>query len=187
MYTVSDLKKGLKIEVDGEPYEIIEYNFNKPGKGQALYNCKLKHMISGASLSKTFRQHEKFERPALDEKTLTYSYAEADTFVFMDESYEQISLHEDVLGTAKHFLIENMEVTILFYKNQPIDIRLPTFIEKEIVETEPGARGNTATNVLKTAKVEGGYEITVPLFINEGDVVKIDTRTGEYADRVRKK
>lgn len=187
MYTVGDLKKGLKIEIDGEPYDIVEYNFNKPGKGHALYNCKLKSMITGATLNKTYRQHDKFDRPELDEKTLTYSYAEGDTFVFMNEDYEQIDLNEQVLGTAKHFLVENMEVTILFHKNKPIDIRLPTFVEKTIVETEPGARGNTATNVLKSAKVEGGYEISVPLFVSQGDVVKIDTRTGEYSDRVRKK
>lgn len=187
MYSVADLKKGLKIEIDGEPYDVVEYSFNKPGKGHALYNCKLKNMITGATAPKTFRQHDKFDRPELNERTLTYSYAEGDTFVFMDENYEQIDLKERVLGNSKHFLVENMEVTILFYKAKPIDIRLPTFVEKTIVETEPGTRGNTATNVLKPAKVDGGYEITVPLFVGEGDVVKIDTRTGEYADRVQKK
>ena len=187
MYSVADLKKGLRLEIEGTPYEIVEYTFNKPGKGHALYNCKLKNMITGVSVPRTFRQHDRFDRPELNEQTLAYSYTEGDTLIFMNENYEQIHLQEHLLGAANHFLVENMEVTILFYKNKPIDIKLPTFVEKTIIETEPGTRGNTATNVLKSAKVEGGYEISVPLFVNQGDVVKIDTRTGEYSDRVRKK
>lgn len=186
MYTASDLRKGLKIEIDGAPYDITEFNFNKPGKGHALYSCKLKNMIDGTTLTRTFRASDKFEKPDLEQKTLTYSYSDGEHFVFMDENYDQINVHTDILGTGRFFLTEDVEVTVLFYRNSIVGVTLPTFVEKEIVETEPGARGDTATNVLKSAKINGGYEISVPLFVAEGDIVKIDTRTGEYADRVRK-
>lgn len=185
MYNASDLRKGLRIEIDGAPYAITEFNFVKPGKGQALYNCKLKNMITGATLCRTYRSSDKLDEPKLDERTLTYSYPDGETYVFMDENYEQVSISANVLGDARFFLAQDVSVEVLFYNDRPIEVTLPTFIEKEIVQTEPGARGNTATNVLKPAKIHGGYEIQVPLFVNQGDIVKIDTRTGEYADRVR--
>ncbi|OVE75172.1 elongation factor P [bacterium E08(2017)] len=187
MFTSSDLRKGLKIEIDGVPYAITEYNFQKPGKGQAIYTVKLKNMINGSTQTKTYRPNDRIDKPNLTEKTMVYSYQDADDFIFMDDNYEQITLKGETLGDNKLLLTEDIEVFVLYHNDTPIDIQLPNFVEKEIVETEPGARGNTATNVLKPAKVEGGYEISVPLFINQGDIVKIDTRTGEYADRVLKK
>lgn len=187
MYSASDLRKGLKVEIDGQPYAITEFNFTKPGKGQSIYNCKLKNMINGSTMSRSYRSNDKIDRPELESKSLVYSYPEGDDYVFMDENYEQIHITTESLGDSRYFLVEDIEVDVLFHNGQPIEVTLPTFVEKDIEHTEPGARGNTATNVLKPATIEGGYEIQVPLFVNQGDRVKIDTRTGEYADRVAKK
>jgi len=187
MYDPSDLRKGLKIEVDGYPYLITEFDFCKPGKGQALYRCKLKNLVTGGTMERTFRSVDKIGQPVLEEKTLYYSYDEQDdNYVFMDDNNEEYRIPGTLLDYNKYLLEDNMECVVLFYQNKPIDITLPFFVEKEITETEPGARGDTATNVSKPAKIENGYEISVPLFINVGDIVKIDTRTGQYAERVRK-
>ncbi len=187
MYTSSDLKKGLKIEIDGVPYVVTEFNFSKPGKGQAIYNCKLKNMLNGSTLAKTYRSNDKIDVPQLSQKRLKYSYKDGNDYVFMDEDFEQVIMREDVLGDARYFLIEDIAVDVLLYNDKPMEVVLPTFVEKKIIYTEPGARGNTATNVLKPATVEGGYQIQVPLFVNQGDIAKIDTRTGEYVDRVAAK
>ena len=187
MYSAADLRKGLKVEIDGQPYVITEFNFMKPGKGQAIYNCRLKNIINGSTLSRSYRSNDKLDRPQLSEKYLHYSYADGDNYVFMDENYEQVLLSADVLGDRGLFLQEDVEVSVLFHNNVPIDVTLPTFIERKVTRTESGARGNTATNVLKPAAIEGGYEVQVPLFVKEGDLIRIDTRTGEYADRVSKR
>jgi len=185
MFSASDLRKGLKIEVDGHPYVITEYTFTKPGKGQSIYTCRIKSMINGLTQVKQYRSNDKIDKPSLQEKKLLYSYEDAGMYVFMDENYEQVSLDADTIGDAKYFLKEDIEVDVLFHNDKAIGIELPIFVERVITATEPGARGNTATNVLKPATVEGGYEVQVPIFINEGDMIKIDTRTGEYAERVR--
>ncbi len=187
MYNASDLRKGLKVEIDSEPYEITEYTFTKPGKGQAFYTCRLKHMVNGSTLTRNYRAADKIDRPQLTQQDLQYSYQDGENFVFMNENYEQVVIGNDILGDSRHFLAEDLDVEVLFHNGKAVEVTLPTFVEKAIVNTEPGARGNTATNVLKSAKIEGGYEIQVPLFINEGDLVRIDTRTGKYADRVNKK
>ncbi len=186
MYNASDLRKGLKIEMDGVPFVVTEFNFVKPGKGQALYVCKLKNMISGGTVSKTFRSNDKIDKPDMEQKTLRYSYAEGDDCVFLDEDYNQITVPAAVLGDQRYFLSEDMAVEVVIYNGEPVDVTLPTFVEKTIVETEPGVRGNTATNVMKEARIEGGFALQVPLFINTGDIVKIDTRTSAYADRISK-
>lgn len=187
MYTASDLRKGLKIEVEGVPYEVTEFQFVKPGKGQAMYKCRLRNLLAGNTMDRTFRAVDRIDKPDLEERDLAYSYPEGDHFVFMDhKTYEQITISGDAVGEQKHFLVEEIEVQVLFYNGKPILITLPPYVEKKIVHTEPGARGDTATNVTKPAKLESGYEIAVPLFINEGDVVRIDTRTGKYFDRVSK-
>jgi len=188
MYSAADLKKGLKIEIDGEPYVITDFDFCKPGKGTALYRCKLKSMLTGSTMDRTFRPVDKVGIPNLEEREMYYSYPDGDSYVFSDaESYEEISLSADSLGEKVNFLIENSLCNGLFFNGKLIDITLPTFIEKVITETEPGVRGDTASsNVMKPAKIDNGYEIMVPLFINEGDTVRIDTRTGEYAERVSK-
>ena len=187
MYSASDLKKGLKIEIDGAPWIITEFEFCKPGKGTALYRCRMKNMITGIGMEKTYRPTDKIGEPKIEEKEMYYSYFDGSNYVFSDpNTYEETAVAPDILGKRTYFLQENSLCNFVLYNDEPIDITLPTFIEKEIVETEPGARGDTATNVMKPAKIDNGYEFMVPLFINQGDVVRIDTRTGEYAERVSK-
>jgi len=187
MYSASDLRKGLRIEIDGQPYLITDFSFMKPGKGQAVYTCKLKNLITGATLTRNFRSDDKIEEPQIEERKVHFSYAEGDRLVFMDENYEEVIVPAELLGEKRLFLKEDMPVEILFHNGRPIDFTLPFFVEKEVVHTEPGVRGDTATNVLKPATVEGGYTLQVPLFVNKGDIIRIDTRTGEYVDRVAKR
>ena len=187
MYEAADLRKGLKIEIDGEPYVVTDFDFCKPGKGQALYRCKLKSMITGSTLDKTFRSVDRIDRPNLQEKELHYSYDDGTAYVFSDpETYEEVRIAPEALGDQKYFLDDNMTCIILFHRDKPIEVTLPVFIEKVITDTEPGARGDTATNVTKPARIANGYEIRVPLFVNQGDTVRIDTRTGQYSERVKK-
>ena len=187
-YDVSDLRKGLKIELEGYPYLVTEFDFCKPGKGQAIYRCKLRNMINGNTTDTAFRSGDAIGTPDLEERTLNYSYDGGDGFyIFTDaQTYDEVRIGDDVLGRNKFFLDDDMECQVLFYQGKPIDITLPFFVEKVIAETEPGVRGDTATNVTKPARIENGYEISVPLFVNAGDLVRIDTRTGEYSDRVKK-
>lgn len=187
MYDSSDLRKGLKIVIDGNPYIVTDFQFSKPGKGQALYRCKLKNMITGYTIDRTYRSGEKFEPANLDEVQMQFLYKDGDGFHFMDtQKYEQVALTEEQVGEAKNFLKENMEVTVLFFDSTPIDITLPIFVELQVTKSDPGVRGDTATGATKPATLETGYVIQVPLFIEEGDVLKIDTRTGEYVERVKR-
>lgn len=187
MLSASDLRKGLKIEIDGEPWLITDFDFCKPGKGTALYRCKMKNMITGNTMDRTYRPNDKFEKPDLAEREMYYSYPEGDFFVFSDaETYEEMHVSKEVLGKSAYFMIEDSLCSVLLFNGMALEVTLPFFIEKEIVATEPGARGDTATNVTKPATLDNGYEIQVPIFINTGDVIKIDTRTGEYSERVKK-
>ena len=184
-YTASDLRKGLKVMFEGQPYVITEYQFTKPGKGQSIYTCRLKHLLTDNTFVKNFRENDVFDIPALETKTMNFSYAEGDVYIFVDENYEQAEIPESVLGQRKFFLVDDIECEVLYLDGNPIDIELPFFIERQVIATEPGAKGNTAAGkVMKPATVEGGYELPVPIFVNEGDWIRIDTRTGEYADRV---
>jgi len=185
MYSVGDLRKGLKVEIEGVPYVITEFSFLKPGKGQAVYTCRLKNLLTGSAMTKSYRSNEAFGEPNVEEKHLRYSYKEGEDFVFVDENYEQINISAEILGDSKYFLSEDMPVDALFFNGQAIELTLPFFVEKKVIQTDPGNRGNTATNVMKPAKIEGDYEIPVPLFVKEGDVIRIDTRTSEYVDRVK--
>ena len=188
MYSASDLRKGLKVELDGDPWVITHFDFCKPGKGQALYRCKLKNMITGNTMDRTWRSNDKFNKPDLQEREVIYCYENGDNYVFSDNTtYEEIEVSAESLGNQVYFLIENAECNILFFNDTPIEVTLPFFVEKEIVRTEPAVKGDTATNVTKEATIDNGYILHVPLFINEGDIVKVDTRTGEYAERVKKK
>lgn len=188
MYSASDLRKGLKILWESIPYEITEFQFVKPGKGAAMYKCRLRNMLAGNTLDKTFREVDKMEKPDLMSRELAYSYESGDHLVFSDpETYEEVHISVETLGRNRLLLSDNMHVDVLFFNGKAVEVTLPIFVEKQIVETEPGFKGNTATNTYKPAKVEGGYEIQVPLFIEQGNVVRIDTRTGEYADRVSMK
>jgi len=187
MYSASDLKKGLKIEIDGDPCVITGFEFSKPGKGQALYRCKIKNLISGNTFDKTFRSVDKIKKAALVSQSYVFSYVDGNEYVFSHvDTFEEVRLSEELLGDRRFFIADDMQVDILFHNGRALDISLPNFIEKTVVETEPGARGDTATNVTKPAKLDNGYELNVPIFINEGDVIRIDTRTGQYADRVSK-
>jgi elongation factor P len=187
MFSASDLRKGLKIEIDGDPWIITDFEFCKPGKGTALYRCKMKNMITSNTMDKTYRSVDKIGKPDLVEKEMYFSYKDGQFYVFSDaETYEETRISAEFLGDKIYFLLENSSCNVLLFNDKPIDIVLPVFIEKAIIETEPGARGDTATNVTKPARLDNGYEIQVPIFINEGDVIKIDTRTGEYAERVNK-
>jgi elongation factor P len=186
MYDASDLRKGLKIEIDGQPWIVTDFDFSKPGKGQAIYNCKLKNMLNGSTMSRSFRSNDRFGKPELSQKPLRFSYAQDSTCIFTDEHFEEVRVAADVLGRSRFFLSDDMECDALFFNSQVIEVTLPNFVERKVVKCEPGARGNTASGkVTKPATLEGGYELPVPLFVNEGDLVRVDTRTGDYMDRVR--
>ena len=188
MYDSSDLRKGLKIQIDGEPYIITEFQFSKPGKGQALYRCKLKNMITGYTMDRTYRSGDKFEPANLEEVHMQYLYKDSEGYHFMNmETYDQVTLTEEQMGEAKNFLLDNMEVDVLFFQGTPIDISLPTFVELKVVEALPGVKGDTATGATKPVTLETGYKLQVPLFVEEGDILKVDTRTGEYVERVNKR
>jgi elongation factor P len=182
--STAEFKKGLKIELDGEPYSIVDFQHVKPGKGGAFVRTKLKHMRLGRVIDNTFRAGEKVELVDFDEKRMQYLYRD-DRYHFMDlETYDQISLSPEEVGDARDFLKENTEVEILFIDGSPASVELPNFIELAIVKTDPGIRGDTASGGSKPATLETGAVIQVPLFLNEGDVVKVDTRSGDYLGRV---
>ncbi len=182
---VSELKKNAKIEIDGHPFVVVDFQFVKPGKGQGLYKCKIKNMLTGAVIDRTWRSGEKFEPANVETKKMQYLYNSGDAFTFMDNlSYEQVEMQADLVGDDKWFLLDNLEVEVLFYNNRPVGVALPSHVIMEVVESEPGVKGDTATNVTKQAKVQTGYAVAVPLFIKVGERIKIDTRTGDYIERV---
>ena len=186
MYDTSDIRKNLKIILDGNPFMVVDFQFVKPGKGQAFTRTKLKNMITGAQLERTFKSGEKLEKAELEEREQQYLYPEGEGFVFMDTaSYDQINLTAEQLGDGRHYLMDGMMVDVLFWSERPIGVTPPTFVELKATETEPGFKGDTSSNTLKGATCETGVVIQVPLFVNEGDVLKIDTRTGEYVSRVK--
>jgi elongation factor P len=181
----SEFRNGLKIEIDGEPFVIVEFQHVKPGKGGAFVRTRLKSLRTGLVQDRTFRSGEKVARPDLQERQMQYLYHGEGQWHFMDtETYEQIFLTEEQLGEERYYLQENVTITVLFHRGQPIGVQVPNFVELEVVQTEPGVRGDTATGATKPARLETGLVVQVPLFINEGDRVRIDTRTGEYIERV---
>lgn len=185
MYSTPDFRKGLRIELNNEPYVIVDFQHVKPGKGGAFVRTKLKNLLNGRVVDKTFRSGEKVGKPDIEEKEMQFLYKD-DEFHFMDNTtFEQISLAAELVGDNKHFLQENTNVNILFYQNRAINLELPIFVELEVVEAEPGVKGDTASGASKPVTVETGAKIQVPLFIEEGDRLKIDTRTGEYIERVK--
>jgi elongation factor P len=186
MYNCSDLKKGLKIIIDNEPHVIVQYDFTKPGKGQALYKCKLRNMITGSLFDRTYRSGESFEPAQLEERDMQYLYQDDSGYVFMDKkSYEQITLSEATLGDDKYFLVDNMDVEILMYDDRGIGISLPNFVTLRVTQSDPWVKGDTAAGNTKPATVETGYTLQVPSFVEEGGLIQIDTRTGEYVTRVK--
>jgi elongation factor P len=188
MFDTSDIRKGLKIIVDGQPYAVADFQFVKPGKGQAFTRTRLKHMSTGAVIDRTFKSGEKLEPADVEERTMTFIYPEADAFVFMDQSSgEQVSISEDQIGEAKRFLIDGLPVEVVFFKGLPIDVTLPPHVVIQVTQSDPGIRGDTASNVTKPATLTTGAVVQVPLFINEGEWVKVDTRTGQYMERVNRR
>lgn len=186
MYNASDLRKNLKIQIDGDPYVIVDFQFVKPGKGQALYRCRLRNMLTGSQFDRTFRSVDSFEPADLQEKKMQYLYQEGDKFVFMDvATFEQVYLTEEQVGEARNFLIDNLEVDILFFGTRPIGTTPPKFIDLRVTEAAPWVKGDTATTDYKPAILETGYQVQVPPFVEVGDKIRIDTRTGEYLTRVK--
>ena len=188
MYDTNDIRKGLKIILDGQPYTVADFQFVKPGKGQAFTRTRLKHLSTGAVIDRTFKSGEKLEPADVEERTMTFIYPEGDAFVFMDQnSGEQVSIGEDQIGESKQFLIDGLAVDVVFFKGEPIDVSLPAHVVIQIMQSDPGVRGDTASNVTKPAKLSTGAVVQVPLFINEGEWIKVDTRTGQYMERVNRR
>ena len=185
MVAAGDFKNGITVEIDGNIYQILEFQHVKPGKGAAFVRTKLKNIISGGVVEKTFRPTEKFENAHIDRKDMQYLYSDGDLYHFMDvETYDQIALSDDQVGDTLKFVKENEMVKILSHNNEVFAMEPPLFVELEITETEPGFKGDTATGANKPATVETGATVYVPLFVEIGDKIKIDTRTGEYLSRV---
>ncbi|MFC1533477.1 elongation factor P [Thermodesulfobacteriota bacterium] len=186
MYNASDLRKGLKIQIDQDPYVITDFQFSKPGKGQSLYRCKLKNMINETIIDRTYRSGDTFEPANLEERKMQYLYNQEDEFCFMDlANYEQSMLSVDQVGDAKNYLIDNLEVAILFFESTPIGIILPNFVDLTVTRSDPWVKGDSATGDSKPVTLETGYTLRVPPFIEEGIKITIDTRTGEYVTRVK--
>lgn len=185
MISAGDFKNGLTLEIDGQVVQIVEFQHVKPGKGAAFVRTKMKNVINGGVVERSFRPTEKFPAARIDRKDQQYLYSDGDLYYFMDpENYEQIALNQDAVGDALKFVKENETVKICSYKGSVFMIEPPLFVELAVTDTEPGFAGNTAQGATKPATVETGATIQVPLFVNIGDVLKIDTRTGEYLSRV---
>ena len=184
MISTNDFHTGLTIELDGEVYSIIEFQHVKPGKGAAFVRSRLKNVRSGSTTEKTFRAGEKMSRAIIERKEMEYLYNNGEEYILMDtESYEQLSLSAQQLGESTRYMKENMRLTMMVYKEESIGIELPHSVELTVVETDPGHKGDTASGGSKPAKLETGLVVQVPFFVNEGDVLRIDTRSGAYLER----
>ena len=187
MYDTSQIRKGLKVLIDGDPYVVTDFQFVKPGKGTAFTKTRIKNLITGSVLDRTFRSGDRLEPANVEEREMQYLYPEGDNFCFMDNSnYEQVLVSGDLIDEDRLYLTDNLNVSVMFFNERPVGITLPTFIESPVVETEPGVRGDTATGATKPAKLACGATVNVPLFVEEGDVLKVDTRTRSYVERVKK-
>lgn len=185
MISAGDFRKGVTFEMDGQVWSVVDFQHVKPGKGAAFVRTKLKNVITGGSVEKTFSPTEKFPKALVERKEMQYLYADGEIYYFMDnESYEQLPLNKDQVEDALAYMVENMNVNIQFFKGEAFSVEPPNFVELKITKTEPGFKGDTATGGTKPAEVETGAKINVPLFVEEGDVVRVDTRSGEYMERV---
>lgn len=184
MYSTTDFRKGLKIEIDDTPYEIVDFQHFKPGKGGAMVRTKLRNILTGRTADNTFRSGEKVGRPDLETRDMQFLYHEGDDLIFMDlTTYEQLPMKDESTGGKAGFLKDGQECRVLMYRGNPLDIDIPVSLVMEVVDTEPGAKGDTVSNVTKAAKLETGMVIQVPIFVNTGDRVKVDTRSKEYLGR----
>ena len=185
VYMAGDLRNGTTFEMEGQVYKVVEFQHVKPGKGAAFVRTKLKNVISGSVIEKTFNPSEKLQGAEIEKREMQYLYNDGDLYYFMDnETYEQMPLNKEQLGDSLKFIKENMSVKILSFKGKVFSVEPPMFVELEVTYTEPGFAGNTTTTSGKPATLENGYTINVPLFVNIGDIIKIDTRTGEYMERI---
>ena len=182
----SDFKKGLKVIYEGEPYDIIECHFVKPGKGQALYKLKLRNLLKGTNVTPTLRSGDSLEAADVRKSNGQYLYRDADGFIFMEnETFDQFTISTEKMGDAANFLLDGAKCELLFYNDQLIGVDPPSHVIVEVTYTEPAARGNTTANVTKAATVETGAEVQVPAFIEQGEKIRVDARTGEYIERAR--
>jgi len=185
-YNTSQFRKGLKVQLDGDPYLMVECNFVKPGKGQALYKCKLRNLIRNTLLDRTYKSGDTIEAADIEEIQAQYLYRQGEQFFFMEnETFEQYELGAEQVDEAWKYIKEGMVCSMLLFNNLPIAVTPPNHVVLRVEYTEPGVRGNTATNVTKSAKVETGADMSVPNFVETGELIKIDTRTGEYIERVK--
>lgn len=184
MITAGEFRNGVTFDVDGNVFQIIEFQHVKPGKGAAFVRTKIRNVISGSVLDRTFNPNEKFPTAFVERKDMEYLYSDGDLYYFMDsETYENVPINSDKLGDSFKFVKENVVCKVLSYKGVIFGVEPPTFLELQVAQTDPGFKGDTATNASKPATLETGAEIRVPLFINEGDMIRVDTRTGEYLER----
>jgi elongation factor P len=183
----SQFKNGLKVEIDGDPYNMIFFQHVKPGKGGAFVRTKLRNLRTGRVIERTYRSGERLDEADVEDRRMSYLYQDSSGLVFMDSvSFDQMSIPLERVGETKDFLMENLEVDVLLYKGSAINIELPAFIEAVITKTEPGIKGDTASGSTKPATIEPGAVVQVPLFVKEGEKIRVDTRTGEYVERVGK-
>jgi elongation factor P len=186
MYSTTDFRKGLKIEINGEPFLIVDFQHVKPGKGTAFVRTRLKSLVTGLVVDQTFRSGDKVDKPDLEEKEMQFLYESNGEYHFMDiQTYEQLFLTAEQLGENRDFLKENLVIKAIFHNRKPIGIEVPMFIDFRVIKAEPGIKGDTATGATKPVTLESGAVVQVPLFIEEGDVIRIDTRTREYITRVK--
>ena len=187
MYQTSDIRNGLKIEMDGYPWSVVYFQFVKPGKGTAFTRTKLKNLITGAVIERTFRTGDSLEEADVEEFKMQYLYNAGEDYYFMNlDDFDQLAIGASVLGDQKDWLLEEMQVDVLMYKGAPVGVTVPNFVELEITHCEPGVKGNTAQGTTKPATVSTGATVNVPLFVEEGTWIKVDTREGKYVERVRK-
>ncbi len=185
MYECGDFKKGLRIMVEGSPYTILDFQHVKPGKGNQFSRTKMRNLLTGQMLERTFKSGEKFEVPDVMNREMSYLYKDDNGFNFMDQgNYEQITMTEDEAGESKYYLTENLQVVILFYNEKPVSIDVPKAVHLRVAHTEPGIKGDRVTGATKQATMETGLTLNVPLHINEGDLLRVDTQTGDYVGRV---
>lgn len=186
MFEAGEFRKGMKVEIDGAPHVVVQFEFVKPGKGQALYKCKLKNMITGSQFERTYRSGDKLKKASLEEKEMEYLYFDGTNYCFMNSAnYENEFLTKEQLGDCVDLLKENTVCSVLCFDNRPIGITLPNFVNLKVIKSDPWAKGDTATGSTKPAVVETGFELQVPPFIEEGEIIKIDTRTRGYSERVK--
>ncbi len=186
MYTTNEFRKGLKIEINGEPFVIVDFQHVKPGKGGAFVRTRLKSLVTGNVNEQTFRSGDKVDKPDIEEKEMQFLYESGGEYHFMDtQSYEQLFLTAEQMGESKDFLKENLVIKAIFHNRRPIGVETPMFVDLKVIKSDPGVRGDTATGATKPATLESGAVIQVPLFVEEGDVIRIDTRTREYLTRVK--